>query len=1001
MKSKLSPLLLPLMPLFLLVLPLSSVIYNLDGLVVKVSAFTIITPRTTSSTPSRTTSRTTTSVVSLNCLLTRGRSGRSILNNSNSRRDLSLLSSSTTIPSLVVNDEKTTETTTTTTASGSSSRTSKSNTTAIIDNNKHKQQKIHRRRRNQNQNQIIEEENEEEKEEKETIIIPSIQSLRKEIRRYSQQSNNKNDFNDPNKAGYALRQMFQYYNPKQSQQQVQESSKKEGSSQSQSQSQPPIPIMTIKEFDQRPRVDVNDCNQVLKAWRQKSQSQIIDLDSDSSSGPASAGAQQALIMLKVMIAMYKHDHNANVRPNIISYNTVMDIFSQQGDFENANNVFKMLLKDYKVCNNKSAKPDTYTFQTMITACSKNMENQKNQKNQNQKYQKNNSNQNNIIMLLPEMSTKLLDTMIELYSKGELKGKGPTIKTYGDVINCWMSKSGTTTNFSNNGKDVALLPAAQGAHRILNKMISNYNANATTNVNVVRPTTFMYGTVLNAYAKCDGGIDGAIEVFHLMKDDYYNHNNTHAKPNTRTYTMLIDAWSKSSSVSVPASAIIVAPAEQAEKLLQEMILNEELENPNIVTYNTVLSCWSNAATATAAAAAADNTSIIPKEMILQRVRAILDSLLSVGGSSNSTNSNDNSNSDSSSNDTTSKNKINIIHPDTVTYTTIMNIYAKLGNPDGANEILQQMKQDYNFGKGNKDAKPNIRTYNTLLNAWSSKKKKKNDNNDNDNNSSNSPKEAEIVLKEIIELHSKGILETGPDIVTYNTVLNCWSKSKSDDGPQRALTILKTMIFKYNEHVKNNSKNHNERKQQQQQTKVPSRLRPPVPPRPNTITYSIVMDAFASQGNVEKTFEVFQMMKEDYNNKHNTNVKPNLIVYNTLIKAYSKYSSKNNNHNHNNNDQCSSSSSTDTDTHDTDTGLAAVVQQVISPPLEVENILKEIISLHKKGTLTEGPSDVTYRLMIVCLKQYYGTEERVRELISLLPPRRTTTTNNNKRRNKFHR
>ncbi|OEU06625.1 hypothetical protein FRACYDRAFT_254176 [Fragilariopsis cylindrus CCMP1102] len=967
MKSK-SPSMLPLkMPtsafsnfilyLLLLLLPLLSsvLIYNLDmdGVVViikVVSAFTITPSRAMSRT------RTTKSTASLNSLLTRGRSGRSIVNNSNNkrRRDLFLLLSSTRA-----------ETTTTT----SGSRTSKSNTTAI--DNKHKQQQQSRRSQN---HQIIEKEKEEDEVEVETIIIPSIQSLRKEIRRYSQQqsNHNKNDLNNnPNKAGYALRQLFQYYNPKQK-----EESNTKGS-------QPPIPIMTIQEFDQRPRVDVHDCNQVLKAWRQKSQkSQIIDLDldADSSSGPASAGAQQALIMLKVMIAMYKHDHNANVRPTIISYNIVMDIFAQQGDFENANNVFKMLCKDYKKNNNTAAKPDTSTFQTLITACSKCIDNQ----NQNQK----NQNHNN---MLPEISTKLLDTMIELYSKGELKGKGPTIKTYGDVINCWTksSKSGGTTTMtnisSNNGNDVALLlPAAQGAHRILTKMISNYNngsnatnTNVNVNVNVVRPTTFMYGTVLNAYAKCDGGgIDGAIEVFQLMKDDYYNHNNTHAKPNTRTYTMLIDAWSKSTSASV-------APVpEQAEQLLQEMILDDELGlKPNIVTYNTVL------------------------KMILQRVRAILDSLLLIGGSSNSTSSNDNSNSDSSSsNDTTSKNKINIIHPDTVTYTTIINIYAKLGNPDGANEILQLMKQDYNFGKGNKDAKPNIRTYNTLLNAWSSKKKN-NDNNDNDNNSSNSPKEAEIVLKEIIELHSKGILETGPDIVTYNTVLNCWSKSKSDDGPQRALTILKTMIFKYNEHVKNNSKNHNERKQQQQQQqiKVPSRLRPPVPPRPNTITYSIVMDAFASQGNVEKTFEVFQMMKEDYNNKHNTNVKPNLIVYNTLIKAYSKYNSKNNNHNHNNNnDQCSSSSSTNTDTHDTDAGLAVLLLPVISPPLEVENILKEIISLHKKGTLKEGPSDVTYRLMIVCLKRYYGTEERVRELISLLPPRRTTTkNNNNKRRNKFPR
>jgi pentatricopeptide repeat protein len=378
-------------------------------------------------------------------------------------------------------------------------------------------------------------------------------------------------------------------------------------------------------------------------------------------------------------------------------------------------------------------------------------------------------------------------------------------------------------------------------------------------------------------------------------------------------------------------------------------DEGLIEPNIVTYNTVLSCWSKAV----GSGSTTDDATIPKEeiIILKRVRAILDSIITMSNSNNN------------------------IQPDTVTYTTIMNIYAKLGDPKGANEILQIMKKDYNSGKGNKDAKPNIRTYNTLINAWSKKSF--------DSNNNNAPKEAETLLKEIIDLHSNGLLENGPDTVTYNTVLNCWSKSNNDDGPQRALNILKIMIIKYKEHqqqqqqlrnnINNNNSNgaavnKNNRNKRKQQTKIPP------PPRPNTITYSIVMNAFASQGNVGKTREVFQMMKDDYNNKYgNKNAKPNLIVYNTLIKAYSKYQST-----------------------DNDTAVS-----VSSPPLEVENILQDITTLHKKGLLKEGPSYVTYRLMIVCLKKYYGTEERVRELIGMLPPRTTTTTKGrtNKRR-QFH-
>ena len=44
------------------------------------------------------------------------------------------------------------------------------------------------------------------------------------------------------------------------------------------------------------------------------------------------------------------------------------------------------------------------------------------------------------------------------------------------------------------------------------------------------------------------------------------------------------------------------------------------------------------------------------------------------------------------------------------------------------------------------------------------------------------------------------------------------------------------------------------------------------RPNTITYSSVLDAHARQGDVDGAYEVFKMMKDDYQSG-NKNAKPN--------------------------------------------------------------------------------------------------------------------------------
>ena len=96
-----------------------------------------------------------------------------------------------------------------------------------------------------------------------------------------------------------------------------------------------------------------------------------------------------------MISKFKEDGNENIRPNTITYSSVLDAHARQGDVNGANKVFKMMEEDYK-SGNKKAKPNVQTRSILIDAWSKS-ENQG----------------------APIEAESLLKEMIDLHIKGEL------------------------------------------------------------------------------------------------------------------------------------------------------------------------------------------------------------------------------------------------------------------------------------------------------------------------------------------------------------------------------------------------------------------------------------------------------------------------------------------------------------------------------------------------------------------------------------------------------
>jgi len=149
---------------------------------------------------------------------------------------------------------------------------------------------------------------------------------------------------------------------------------------------------------------------------------------------------------------------------------------------------------------------------------------------------------------------------------------PNEITYNSVLNCWAK--------SNGG-----IEAAQNAEDIFNKMVTRYENSLESGekLDVVIPDVISFHSVLHAWAKSgakDSGeraqilFDKMTQMAHLKQD----------APTAQTYAILIDAWASSSSRS---------NAERATNILNEIIhtfTTADDEDSNILTsaaFNSVM------------------------------------------------------------------------------------------------------------------------------------------------------------------------------------------------------------------------------------------------------------------------------------------------------------------------------------------------------------------------------------------------------------------------------
>ena len=494
--------------------------------------------------------------------------------------------------------------------------------------------------------------------------------------------------------------------------------------------------------------------------------------------------------------------------------------------------------------------------------------------------------------------------------------------YADVVtyNCVLHAYASTQYQIRHNHERQQVTNCTMAANILSKLEDRYNIIQRPEL---KPDTRSFATVLYAYANV-GNAEAAEEMLHkIIRLSTLNEWKDKVTPNNICFNSTMHAWAKSKNPKA---------AENAEAILSKM---EELSKsydaslgiqPDTLSYAIVISAW---------ARSGRHDCALRAEKLLQRsldmfrqgnegvkpdsitFNSVLDAWAKQNAnevqSKNSNDPNSSLNNDatfsaaaqqaellvSQMEELSSRKNMNI-RPCTITYNTLMDIYAKIPNAAKAEELLQKMIDQYN--SGNSHVKPDVITFNSLLFALSTSL-----------TDEKSLEKAEELLKQMEQssdskqkklLYSNFLVK--PDIVSYNTVMNAIAKRSDFESANKAEKILTSLIKRYragdkqskpnnssfnivmNAWSKSGSKNAAERANHILDSMIEfSKEIGDDSISPDTVSFTCVIDALSRSREPDAPRRAEKLLSQMYELK---NAPPNKVTFNSVINAWSRSAEK---------------------------------------------------------------------------------------------------------------
>jgi pentatricopeptide repeat protein len=247
-------------------------------------------------------------------------------------------------------------------------------------------------------------------------------------------------------------------------------------------------------------------------------------------------------------------NRASVRPDLVSYTTVIHAYAKLGEAHKAEMVLERLVKEYVRRGTKGAclKPSTKTFNTTLRAWAEHARRTSSS---------------------PEAPTRceaLLERMKRLHATSNAPVK-PDVQSYNHLLDCW---------------------GHSGIHGSVTRALAILEEMIASNDNDISPDTVSYNTVIAAMSRT-GDFERAESLLNSMYDKYQHLHSlgvpSLAKPNLISWNSLMAAYSKSKRPEA------LVRAEAAIEKMKALHVSGELQaKPDVTSFNCLLQCLARSA-----------------------------------------------------------------------------------------------------------------------------------------------------------------------------------------------------------------------------------------------------------------------------------------------------------------------------------------------------------------------------------------------------------------------
>ncbi|KAG7351996.1 PPR: pentatricopeptide repeat domain containing protein [Nitzschia inconspicua] len=414
---------------------------------------------------------------------------------------------------------------------------------------------------------------------------------------------------------------------------------------------------------------------------------------------------------------------------------------------------------------------------------------------------------------------------------------PDFQTFAMVLDAISSLVTVSSSVSANAILSGLKPDKESdlmvlVDDIMERLIDNARGMDSSDEfpNPMRPNVVVFSSAMNAWVK-SGRVEAPSKVEDLLKQMKMLHQAfpqlEDMKPNQVTYGTAIDAWAKFGDVA------------KVQELMQEMNLEsrntgDEAMKPGIMAFTGYLVALSKQGRMDEAEDVLRQMEDLYESGELDEPPSVVSYSTVLDGYARSTEPGAPLRAESLLREMLDKhrNGVSAVAPNAVSFNSVIFSHMKSGNIQAAESLLRQMHDEY-IRSGNKDIRPTLETYSSVMSGLSRTRRR------------DAGERAEKLFHDVKNMARSGDLDKAPDLVLYNTVLDCWAKSSGSKSPDKAKCFLDTMIA---DGV-----------------------------TPDVISFNTVIHSMANAGRFREAEDMLEEMKE-------VGVQPNTVTFNTVLSAY---------------------------------------------------------------------------------------------------------------------